>query len=450
MTSLRPFQLEGVRQIYRFKGRAILADEMGLGKTLQVLYWLNRITNCRPAVIVAPATVKYVWQAEAALHLGMRVEVLEGKPDRVRELPSGIVVLNYDILGAWLPSLLQARPQAVVFDEAHYIKSMTAQRTKHALRLVRYARSVIAVSGTPLTNRPIELWPILRAVRPNLFSSLQDFAWEYCAPRWTFWGWRYDGAANTKKLNRILTSSCMIRRTKKQVLHELPRKSRQMVPFKLDKQSMKEYREARDNFIEWLQKQSPMRAKRAQRAKELARLGYLIRLAARLKLEWTKKWIEQFLETHPGRKLVAFSMHTSILQELKEHFGKRALLIDGSVKGPQRTEAVRLFRTNPKRDLMFGNWKAAGVGITLVAASDIASLDFPWTPGDLLQGEDRIHRIGQKHPVTAHYLVALGTVEEHQIDVLLRKSRILNAVLDGRRTANDLDIFSELLSRIKK
>lgn len=451
MTELRPFQKEGVRGIYSFRGRCLLADEMGLGKTIQALDWVRRIPGKRPVVIVTPASVKYTWQFEAKDHLGMRVEVIEGRrKKRQMTLPGDIVVINYQILKSWLPALLKADPQVVVFDEVHYCKTLTSERTQASLKLVENATSVIGLSGTPMINRPIELWPILQLIRPDLFPSHEKFAWRYCKPNWTPWGWRYDGAAHTGELNRILTEQVMIRRLKKDVLPELPPKTRRAVAFHLNSAKMKEYNKASKDFLVWLRGRSPARAMRAKKSKGLTRIGYLFRLAAELKLNWTAQWIEEFFENHPGQKLVTFSMHTSVLDHLKAHFGKRAVIVDGRVSGRLKFETVRQFQNNRRVDLLLGNWIAAGAGVTLTAASNVAALDFPWTPGDLMQGEDRIHRIGQKMPCVIHYLAALGTIEEHQVKLLKKKSKILDAVLNGRASSEDFDIMRELLAELKK
>ncbi len=444
MIKLRPFQLEGVKQIYRFRGRALLADDMGLGKTIQALYWILKIPQRRPVVIVTPASVKYAWQSEAAIHFNMRTEVLEGRRrKRMMRLPGPVIIVNYDILKSWLPLLLRYQPSVVILDEAHYIKNNTAQRTKAALKLVEQASSVIALSGTPMTNRPIELWPILQAIRPDLFPARGEYAWRYCKPRYTPWGWQYDGATRMGELNRILRSECMIRRLKKEVEKELPPKTRKIIPFKLS--SYDEYHHAQNDFIKWLQEISPARAKRAKKSEALTKIGYLIRLAARLKLDWTTRWIEEFLECHPDEKLVTFTMHTFVIRHLYQKFPKSSVVIDGSVTGIKREEAKRRFQNNRLTQILLGNWIAAGVGLNLQAAHNVAGLDFPWTPGGLLQGEDRIHRIGQKHPCTIFYLVALDTIEEKQITVLRKKGHILDAILNGTRSDKDLDIFGELL-----
>lgn len=450
MTELMPFQEEGVEMIYNFRGRALLADQMGLGKTLQSLCWLARTPKHRPVVILCPASMKYTWQSEARTHFGLHAEVLEGRNKRVRQLPASIVILNYDILGSWLKVLREARPTTVIIDECQFIKSLKAKRTKHTLKLAENARSVVALSGTPLTNRPIELWPVLRAVRPDLFPSLEKYAWEFCAPRWTFWGWRFDGAANLKKLHRVLRQECMIRRLKKDVLPQLPAKQRKFVCFRLADKDQQTYEEAERDFLKWLEKISPARAKRAERAEALAKIGYLVRLAARLKLPWTVRWIEDFFESNPGEKLVTFTMHTFVIEHLQAKFGDRCVVVNGEVTGRKREESIRQFRSHRKKDLFLGNWLAAGVGLTLTASNNVAGLDFPWTPAELLQGEDRIHRIGQLKKSLIHYLIAQGTIEEKQISIQRRKAKILDAVLDGRGSGSDLDIFSEILNELKK
>lgn len=448
MTPLKPFQKEGVLAIRAFNGRALLGDEQGLGKTIQALDWIRRIPKHRPAIIICPSSVKYSWQAEAALHFNMRTEVLDGNAKgRQRALPGDIVILNYDILPSWLKILKAAKPQCVVFDECHYMVSRKAKRTKAALKLAQGVPSVVGLSGTPFTNGPLELFPILKAVRPDLFPNFTEFAWRYCGPRYTPWGWKYTGSSNEKELRSILRRECMIRRLKKDVLHELPAKIRSAVPMRL--KSYVEYNEAQHEFLHWLRKKSAARADKAKKSQALLKVGYLLRLVAQLKLAQTIEWIEQFFETHPGEKLVGLTMHRAVIDALKEHFGNKAVIIDGRVTGKVRHQTVRQFQTNKRVPLLLGNWKAAGVGITLHAAAHGVALDLPWTPGALLQGEDRLHRIGQKHNVVIHYLVALNTIEEKQLKILRRKTKILDAILNGKATAEDLNIFEELLRGMK-
>ena len=449
MTKLHPFQLDGVKRIYQFKGRALLCDEMGLGKTLQALYWVLKVPRRRPVVIVVPASVKYAWQSEATLHFDLRTEVLEGRMNKGNTtLPGPIVIINYDILLSLLPALLKHRRQVVIFDECQRMKNPEAQCTRAAWKLAENASSVLGLSGTPITNRPIEFWPILTACRPDLWPSRSKFAWRYCQPRYTPWGWQYTGATRTGELHRILTEEVMIRRLKKDVAKELPPKVRQMVPFRLD--SYDEYNKAQDSFLKWLQEISPAKAKKAMRSQALVKVGYLLRLVAKLKLGWTTRWIEDWLANNEGEKLICFTMHTAVIEHLSSKFAKRCVVINGSVTGVKREEAKRRFISNRSTDLLLGNWKAAGVGLNLQVSHNIAALDFPWTPGDLVQGEDRIHRIGQTGTCFIFYLMALDTIEEKQIRLLKSKAAVLDSVLDGATAEKEIDLFGELLKEIMK
>ncbi len=387
--------------------------------------------------------MKYVWRLEAE-RFDLRTEVLEGRSNgRTSLSEKDIYIINYDILHSWLPSLLGLKPKCVIVDECHYVKSLRAKRTKATLALTRGVASVIGLSGTPIVNRPIELWPALHMIRPDLFPSISHYAFKFCAPRYTHWGWKYDGAKDLNILNRLLKRSCMIRRLKKDVLTELPDKTRQVVPFRLP--DRREYEEAEQDFLGWLRLVSPARALRAARSQALTRIGYLLRLVAKLKLDQTRNWINDLLEGDVREKMVGFSRHTFVLDALYKEFGQRSVILDGRVTGRHRETVTRAFQTNKRIQLLLGQTQAAGVGITLTAAWRVVFFDLPWTPGDLLQAEDRCHRIGQKHPVQIYYLVAIDTIEEKLMKILKRKASILDAVLDGKIRSTDLDIFDELL-----
>lgn len=447
MIKLRPFQKEGVLAIWDFRGRALLADEQGLGKTIQSLEWIRRIPRRRPAFIVVPASVKYAWQAEAA-NFDMRAEVLEGRrPKKKFRLPGDLVILNYDILSSWLPALLRADPQVIVFDEIHYLRNPLAQRTIAAKKLAENVASVVGLSGTPLVKRPIELWSVLNIIRPTLFPDRMAYAWRYCKPRFTHWGWRYDGATKVDELRKILIKNVMIRRLKKDVAPELPPKTRTMIPFRLN--SYVEYQKAQLDFLKWLRGISAAKANRAKKNSALVKVGYILRLVARLKLDWTVRWIEDFCENNPGEKLLALTMHTFVIDRLREHF-PNSVVINGSVTGIKREEAIKAFRCNPNIPLLFGNWKAAGTGLNLQAACNAVGLDFPHTPGDLLQGEDRIHRIGQKRKVSIYYLFAKDTIEERYMKLMKRHIGTLDAILNGEESEEDFSMFDELLIEEKR
>ncbi len=171
MTKLYPYQKRGVLRIERFGGRVLLSDAMGLGKTIQALTWLKRFRKRRktlPAIVVCPASLKWNWEIETLKHIGVQADILEGvnPPKRFRP-QSKLIILNYDILKAWLPVLKSWDPQTVVLDECHYAQNRSTQRSKAARNLCESVPYVLALSGTPLTNRPAELWSVLNLIRPN-------------------------------------------------------------------------------------------------------------------------------------------------------------------------------------------------------------------------------------------------------------------------------------------
>ncbi len=444
MPKLRRFsyQLKAVRKIEHFKGRALLADEMGLGKTVEALLWLKKYPKRKPVIVVCPAFLKWMWEAFVHDILKIRCDVLQGtSPSKTGLMGKhSFVIINYEILQYWVPYLKKLKPKALLMDECHYQKTPGAKRTKAIKSLTKKIPYVIAIGGTPLVNRPIELWTTLRLLRPDIFKSKLQYTIRYCNRKWTPWGWDVSGATHLKELHKILNSTMMIRRLKRDVLKELPDKTRHAIPFEIER---KEYDEAVNNFIRWLTKKSPAKAKRAKRAEQLVKMGYLKRLAAKGKMETVLSWVNTFLEESDG-KLVLFCVHRAIIKILHDKYKGICVVVDGGITGKNRKKAVRNFQTNKKIRIFVGNIKAAGLGLTLTAASTLAFVEMNWTPGDHTQAEDRIHRIGQKNAANIYYLVAKDTIEEDLCKLIQKKQKILTAALDGGYNANQLNIFDEL------
>jgi len=255
------------------------------------------------------------------------------------------------------------------------------------------------------------------------------------------WGWVYKGADNLKELHHKLNSLMMIRRLKKDVLNELPDKIRQVIPLQIE--NGEEYQEAQDNFIRWLTKKSVSKAIRAKKAKQLTKMGYLKRLAAELKMKSILEWIDGFLEENDG-KLVLYCIHRKIIKTIYEKYKIISVVVDGSVTGRKRRIAVQSFQRNKRIRIFIGNIRAAGVGITLTASSTLAFVELDWVPANMMQVEDRIHRIGQKNVAMIYYLVAKRTIEESLCRILQDKQKVITAVLDGNSKMNKLNVFGEL------
>ena len=446
-----PYQLESIKAIERCKGRTLLALEMGLGKTLISLWWWQKHPEAHPGLVVCPASAKHVWEHEALQNIGVRPLVIEGV--KAKALATGvarpeIVIVNYDVLHRWVEPLRAFGFRSLFVDECHYAKSTTAKRTKAVRAMAKGVRHVIAISGTPLLQRPIELFPVLQMLRPSVFPSRWAYAHEYCNPRWTPWGWKYDGACRLPELHDLLEQIVMVRYRKQDVLPELPEKIRRVLPLSLSDEG--EYLEAKHSFLAWLGRKNPVRLLAAERAEALVKLGYLKQLAARLKLRAAVEWVNEWLANYPDEKLVLFAVHRKAIEALERRVRAKSITVDGSVTGRQRKAAVDQFQQDRKTRVFIGNVRAAGVSITLTAASTVAFVELDWVPAVHTQAEDRIHRIGQQQKSWIWYLVAAGTIEEQLCEILERKQRVVTGVLDGSAETDELDVHRQLLDTLAR
>jgi SWI/SNF-related matrix-associated actin-dependent regulator 1 of chromatin subfamily A len=317
------------------------------------------------------------------------------------------------------------------------------------MKLAKGIPKVITMSGTPFKNKPAEIFNAISITDPSIFPSKRNFLFQYCSPYHNGFGWDFSGHSNDNELHQRLMSTVLIRRLKKDVMKELPDKSYSFIPMELSNE--KEYRGAEKDFIAFVMNQKGMEAAiRASNAESLAKIEALKQLAVKGKTEKAISWISDFLETE--EKLVVFATHKSVIEDLMTEFGEVAVKIDGSVSMKERQKAVDDFQNNPKVRLFVGNIQAAGVGITLTAASNVAFLELPWSPSDLSQAEDRCHRMGQKDAVGVYYLLAVGTIEEKIAKLLDNKRKVVDAILDGRSTEQEsllMEIMKEY-TEIKK
>jgi len=443
---LYPFQYEGVSFIERKDGKALIGDEMGLGKTAQALAWLQLHPEKRPAVIVCPASLKLNWKKETEIWLeNPQTQILSGTKVE-EEITGKIVIINYDILTAWLEKLKEIEPVVLILDEVHAIKNNSAKRTKTVKSLAKGIPHIIALSGTPIVNRPIEFYNALKLVdNEGIFPNFWSFAMRYCNAKHTRFGWDFSGSSNTEELHEK-AKKVMIRRLKKDVLNDLPEKTRSFIPLELTNTG--EYQKAENDFIQWVRETKGKEASyRAENAQAVVKIEALKQLAVRGKLPQAIEWIKDFLET--GEKLVVFATHIETIDSLMKEFKEIAVKVDGSVTNEDRQKAVEKFQNDNTCKLFIGNIKAAGVGLTLTASSNVAFLELPWSPGDLVQAEDRVHRIGQKNAVNIHFLLASGTIEEAIAKMLDSKRQVLDSVLDGKETESE-SLLTELIKTYGK
>jgi SWI/SNF-related matrix-associated actin-dependent regulator 1 of chromatin subfamily A len=447
------YQKEAVKFLHYHRGSGLLGDSMGLGKTAEALTYLRVHPKKVPVLIVCPAIIKYNWEIEAQQWAPNHTTVILGtrKPSKyINDMGLGsnfdtfdLYIINYDVLWDWVPTLSKMPFKMVIYDESHYLKTRDSKRTGAAYRLAGI-KSKLFMSGTLATNRPAELFVPLSLLHPKEYHNWSWYAERYCgASTWN--GWMSTGASNTKELHRRL-KPYMLRRLKEDVLTQLPPKLHSVIP--IDITNRKEYDKAEAEFLQWvLERHGAKKARSAMVAEAMVKLTYLKSLVSEGILLPTLDWIKEFLNS-TNKKLVVFGIHKSLVRGIYYKFEDKAVVIDGSVTPKVRQKAVQQFQTDPQTRLFVGNVQAAGVGITLTAASDVMICEFPWTPGVLDQAEDRLHRISQTSSVMVYYLAARRTIEERVVGVLAEKRKVLTRILDGKDiSTQQQSIIEELLTQ---
>ena len=428
---LMPFQRQGVAWLFARGGRGILGDEMGLGKTIQALAYLQLLhgTNAAafPALVICPAFLKLNWRDETLCWSTLRPYILQGKHPSPPPPRANILIINYEILHHWLPLLQPLGLSTIIVDECHRIKNPSIISTRAVLSLTAAAARVIPMSGTPITSRPSEMWTAIHAVDRTFFPSFWNYAKEFCSLRRTHYGYQYKGAVRTARLHDLTAGTVILRRLKADVLKELPAKRYAVVHVPLTNTA--EYRAAELLLDEYAGTDG------RTGLPGLAAVAALQTIINAGKIDAAGDWIETQLETGP---LVVFAIRHAVIDALRARFGKRAVVVDGRVTTPERHRRVASFQSG-HASLFIGQLRAAGTGLTLTAASNVAFLEQGWTPGEMTQAADRCHRKGQRDAVTVYYLVAEETIEPMIANMLVKKQQVLDAVLDGKRRGAGAD-----------
>jgi SWI/SNF-related matrix-associated actin-dependent regulator 1 of chromatin subfamily A len=440
---LLPFQKAGVEYIFSTDGKTLIADEMGLGKTIQAISYMN-MEDRFPALVICPATLKLNWRNEIEKWSikNPSVQILSSKEEF--DTKADITVINYDILGKFFDKFILRKYKLIIADEVHYVKGYRSQRSKLVKKLSKNIPYRLGLTGTPLVNRPMEIWNIVNMIKPGLFN-FRHFSNRYCLN-----GFIPDfrnGASNLDELQDKLRASVMIRRLKKDVLKELPDKRRILIPF--DSGALKQNL----GLLRETSKKIKLERKKGTKLEDLGHteLGLINEIermkqeAVKAKLPMSIKFIENLIEEKD--KVVLFAHHRNVIEQLLDKFGDVAVVIHGGVNLDARQEAVERFQTDVKIKLFIGSMQACSEGITLTASSDVVFLEFGWTPAVHQQAEDRCHRIGQKNSVTVYYLALEGSIDIYVAKLIQEKQIIIDQALDntGKEVLKKTNVFNELM-----
>lgn len=450
--------------------KSILADEMGLGKTRQAVLAAG-VCGSNMALVVCPASLKINWQREINMvYTEDVVAVLSGgdvdeAQEKVESSNSAWIVINYDILEKHRPWLEQriakGEIETVIFDEAHYIKDTKTIRTKAALAVAENAKRIYMLTGTPVMNRPIELFSLLRALKHPLAwderkapSKLRrEYSVRYCDGKirmimrrggGVLRFWEEKGATRLPEL-RELTRDIFLRRTKAEVLN-LPPKILSVVECHLDAEHRKLYETAWDEYIEYVQKNPLKRdVEDIFSAQGLIETGKLKQVCSRAKIDRIVNDVENAVDQ--DSKVIIFSQYTETIARIASALRAKKIgtvTLTGADDMKARQEAVDGFQKSEDIKVFVANIKAGGVGLNLTAASQVMFADMEWSPGLNMQAEDRAHRIGQNGTVNIYYYVTRDTIEEYIVDLLLTKQGTIGTITGGETT---IDAFLQLIAR---
>ena len=412
------YQREGICFGLEHK-RIIIGDEPGLGKTLQSIGIVDT-ANAYPCLVICPSSLKINWQREFEKFTDKSALVLD---NNVRTtwgylLSMGVhqvAIVNYESLRKFFVWDIRGGKQfrlkdvvfnpqiqafkSIIIDESHRVKDPSAQQTIFTKGLSVGKDWCILLSGTPVVNRPEDLIAQLSIMnRLGEFGGRAKFIADYCTdPK----DKTAEPAVPLSELSRQLYNTCMIRREKAKVLPQLPDKTR--VDLYIEISNDKEYNLAAEDLAAYLQEYTECtdwEIRRKMRMEALVRFMTLRSLATKGKIAQAVDFIRTFLDS--GKKLIVFCSLHEIVDELQKIF-PRAVTVTGRDSSVNKQASVDAFQNNPNVQLIICSIKAAGVGLTLTAASDVAFIELAWTYADCCQCEDRAHRIGQKDNVTCYY-----------------------------------------------
>ena len=458
-TGLYPHQIEGVAFLLG-RQRSILADDMGLGKTRQSAIALTEARPQGPYLVVCPAAVKENWSRELLLALPAAKRTIIGPAPPPQPGFDGWAIINYDILGKHLAALKGIDWSGIVFDEAHYLKNHRTKRHRFAVNLAAESGDdtvVHLLTGTPLTNRPRDLFPLLQLVRHSLGRSFLTFAKRYCDAFKGEYGWVADGASNIEELT-VQLHGVMLRRTKNEVL-DLPPKLRSWLDVEVSSAVARKLSEVVLELMKTVSRRGELigadgstvaddedeaGAKRRRRGNVLGQLQRARQRLAVAKVRTTTPFVENAIEQ--GEKVLLFSCFSRPLEKFLKHFGESAVGVSGEMTLRQRQESVDRFQNDESVRLMAAQIVAGGIGINLTAARQVVFNDLDWVPVNHWQAEDRAYRIGQTAAVNVTYMIGMGTVDEFVRAVLEEKANLIDQLVEGSALPEDLqmDVMGEL------
>ncbi len=447
-------QKEGIKFLLSRK-KAILADDMGLGKTIQAVV-STLATESKKVLIICPSSTKINWEREINMFGEYDTSIIQGRKWK----PAKYTIINYDILKNFhtvkkrgekpieeLTQILDEKFDTLIVDEAHYLKNHKSIRGSIVTDLVKKTdfENVWLLTGTPVANRPKDLYNLLKIIGHPLADNWQFYVKRYCDAK-NFKKrlkngkikniWLVDGNSNLGELS-IRIKNKVLRRMKEEVL-DMPDKT--IIPV-FNQLSSKEWVEYDNLWEEYLIKRKEQK-KRGSPQRDLVELILLRQFIAMKAIPNTIELVDSAIEE--DKKVIIFTTFNDELLDLQEYYGNKCVVHNGSMSSNDKQHSVDEFQNNPNKKVFIGNIMSAGVGITLTAADTVVFNSFDWVPGNNEQAEDRSYRIGQKNNVSVYYQLFDDTISTRMWYTLKHKKNVINQII-GKNDDNIDEIVNDII-----
>ena len=444
---LRDYQTDGYQWLIRMTGwgaGVCLADDMGLGKTVQTIAFMLHTADQGPTLVAAPASVVLNWQRELLRFApSLRVQVLNTATDRkgrIEQAVAGDVILTtYGLFVTEDEALCAKEWNTVCLDEAHVIKNRQTKTSAVVMKLKAAHR--IILTGTPVQNHLGELWNLFQFANPGLLGSHEQFRQKYIVPIE-----QQDNKERSRQLKRIV-SPFMLRRTKQEVIEELPDKTEINIPVELSDEELAVYEVIRRRAKQMLEDEQSASGVSVNTLAEITRLRQAACSAELVEKNWKGECskinaLSDLLQeiVDGGNAVLIFSQFTSFLALVRQCLDKQKqpyLYLDGSVPVRQRDQLVQQFQHGDCPVFLI-SLKAGGLGLNLTGANYVIHLDPWWNPAIEQQATDRAYRLGQRQNVTVYHLISQHTIEEKILRLHQTKRNLADAMLEGTSESHKL------------
>jgi SWI/SNF-related matrix-associated actin-dependent regulator 1 of chromatin subfamily A len=452
----RDFQIDSIR-LARTQPRILIADQMGVGKTIQVIGIINDNPNIRKVLIVCPSNLRINWLRELLKWIvGKKVTI--GIATTKRWSLSDIIIINYEALKPLHRNIHETQWDLLVCDEAHYLKNPNSRRSleifgrQHADPIKRRPKlevpRALFLTGTPIVNRPYELWPLVHYLAPDEFESRQNFIKEYCGGKKSGQRLADIGEKNLRRLHQRLTNTIMIRRMKKDVIHELPAKVRQVIVLPTDRvrgaisREQQLFRQIQDNLAiarlrAEMAKADPDDEVYAREVSQLRQVEWTsIQQISKLRFQTALAKVPLVIDhvnniLQHVQKVIVFAYHPAVAENIATEYGEAVAVVHGKITSTaERQRRIDNFQNNPQCRVFIGTMKVAGEGLTLTASQVVVFAEQDWTPSAISQCEDRSHRIGQKNSVLVQHLVLDKSLDALLAHRIVEKQETIKAALN--------------------